>query len=356
MTETNAIRKTDETMNPELSKKQPLASRSQVRFNRGFFIKAGISLVLLSIVYATVSWQPLLARLESVSASGVVILILLYTVGQLLSALKWKVFIESVGLERSTSSVIRAYFFGMFVNVFGFGTLGGDLARSLAIQPEKGKRAPALATVIADRIHGLCVLLAIGLVSLSVLHPPGLVGLARSLMIGGGLGLVALIIGWWQGPKLLQQIVPQDKKWGRVLFRVAEAFPRDRKRIFKATVISFLFHNVQLLMHVVMAAELGADLTNSEIYAAVPFVNIGSSVPISVMGVGVREGLYAVLFTPLGVPLEISVAFGALWILVTSLVSAFGALAITADMRAFLAEQGEAQESAQNQDESFVRA
>ena len=188
--------------------------------------------------------------------------------------------------------------------------------------------------MIADRIHGLCVLLAIGLVSLMVLHPPGLAALTPTLLFGGALGLLALVVGWWLGPAALRRYLPADNKWSRMILRLAEAFPRDRGRIFKATIISFLFHNIQLLMHLVMVRELQAPLTASEVYAAVPFVNIGSSVPISIMGVGVREGLYAVLFSPLGVPTEVSVAFGALWIVVTTLVSAFGAIAITPEMRA----------------------
>ena len=309
--------------------------QQKVAFHRkpSFYVKAGVSLLLLALVYASVSWQPLLSRLKSVSLQGLLSLIVLYILGQLLSALKWSVFISSVGLNRPLSSVLRAYFFGMFVNVFGFGTLGGDLARSLAIRPEKGERAPAVATVIADRIHGLCVLLAIGIGSLLILRPPGLETLAPTLLVGGSLGLLTLILGWWLGPALLEKYLPKDQKWAVLILRLASAFPRDRVRIIKATVISFVFHNLQLAMHLIMARELLAPLSPSEIYAAVPFVNIGSSVPISIMGVGVREGLYAVLFSPLGVPTEISVAFGALWILVTTLVSAFGAIAITPEMR-----------------------
>ena len=298
-----------------------------------FYIKAGVSLLLLSVIYASVSWTPLLSRLESVSFPGVLTLILLYCLGQFLSALKWSVFISSVGLNRPFSSVVRAYFFGMFVNVFGFGTLGGDLARSLAIRPGPGERAPAVATVIADRIHGLCVLLAIGVGSLIILRPAGLEPLYPTLVAGGSIGLIALSTGWWLGPALLERFLPKDKKWASLILRLVSAFPRERGKIIKASLISFVFHNIQLAMHLVMARELLAPLTTSEIYAAVPFVNIGSSVPISIMGVGVREGLYAVLFSPLGVPTEISVAFGALWVLVTTLVSAFGAVAITPEMR-----------------------
>lgn len=317
---------------------------------RGGIIKLTVSLVLLAVVYSTVRWEVLLTQLQHVSLGGFLVLVALYALGQLLSALKWRVFISSAGLDRSFGSVVRAYFFGMFVNVFGFGTLGGDLARCLAIRPGPGERAAAVATVVADRVHGLCVLLAVGVVSLAILEPKSLASLEPALLAGGTLGLILLTFGWCLGPMLLRRFVPQDRRWGQVLLRVAEAFPRDRPRIVKASVISFLFHNVQLVMHVVMARELLAPLSVSEVYATVPFVNIGSSVPISVMGVGVREGLYVVLFSPLGVPLEISVAFGALWLLVTSAVSAVGSVALSPEMRSELFAIGRGRQAAAARD------
>ena len=292
---------------------------------------------LLGAIYTGVRWSSLLARLENVSLAGFVFLLALYAIGQLLSALKWKLFVCSAGLERSTASVVRAYFFGMFVNVFGLGTLGGDVARSLAIRPNPGQRAAAVVSVVADRVHGLLVLLAIGVTSLAILQPAGLTRLAPTLLAGGSLSLVTIIAAWWQGPKLVKRFVSENSQVGRVLLPLADAFPRDGSRLLVASALSLAAHNVQLLMHVVMAAELGAPLTIPELYSTVPFVNIGSCVPVSFMGVGVREALYSVLFSPLGVPLEVSVAFGALWLLVTTHVNALGALAITSEDRRAIA-------------------
>jgi uncharacterized membrane protein YbhN (UPF0104 family) len=322
---------------PNSRKKSPLT----------FIVRAGISIALAAFVYLTVDRKRLFDSLQSVSWSGMALIFLLYIIGQFLSAWKWRVFVSCVGLQRSPVEILRAYFFGMFVNVFGFGTVGGDVARSMLLNPPKGRRAGALATVLADRIHGLGVLLSIGTIAVAIVRPEALGRLNSFLILGGIGGLAALSIFWWFGPQLLTKIVPENHKWGGAILRVTQAFPREAKPFAAATAISFAFHNVQLLMHVIIAKELGVPLSASYIYATVPFVNIVASLPISVFnGLGVREGMYCLLFIPAGVPKATAVAFGAIWLFTVTVISSVGILFLTPDMKRLVRRGKRADEQA----------
>ena len=296
----------------------------------GSFVRIGVSLVLAGLVYYTVDRRGVLNALGSVSWRGATTLIILYIMGQVLSAMKWRIFVEQVGIRRSPFGILRAYFLGMFVNVFGFGTVGGDVARALTIIPAKGQRAGALATVIADRVHGLMVLLSIGTIAILVVRPEQLGNLTPLLGIGGALGVVALFAGWWIGPAILEKFFSKNEKLSKLAFALSKAFPRKPKPFLTATFISVIFHCVQLLMHIVIAHELKAPISAPYILATVPFVNIVASLPVSVLnGLGVREAMYRYLFIPAGVPQEIAVAFGTIWLLVVTLVSSVGVLMLT---------------------------
>lgn len=305
----------------------------------GAIIRIGVSLLLVGLVYYTVDRKGVLRAIGSVSLRGGLVLVLLYILGQLLSAMKWRIFVEQVGIKRSPMQILRAYFLGMFVNVFGFGTVGGDVARGLAIMPAKGERAASLATVVADRVHGLTVLLGIGSLAMFIVYPSELGKLTPILAYGGILGLLTLGLAWWLGPTIFAKFFEHHPKWGTLVTRLSRAFPKEPKPLLTATFISAIFHCVQLLMHLVIAHELGANLSTAYILATVPFVNIVASLPISIFnGLGVREAMYCALFIPAGVPQSTAVAFGAMWLCTVTLISSLGVLLLTPGTRKIVSE------------------
>ncbi len=296
----------------------------------GIFVRLGISLGLAAIVYFTVDRGAIMRALGSVSWRGAVQLVVLYTAGQVLSAMKWRIFVEQVGIKRSPLEILRAYFLGMFVNVFGFGTVGGDVARALSIIPARGERAASLATVVADRIHGLTILTFIGTVAILIVRPEALGVLATLLGAGGVCVLLLLAPLWYFGPQFFAKFFAKSEKWGAIMWRMARAFPRRPSTFFTMSFLSAVFHGIQLYMHVVIARELGAPLAVQYIIATVPFVNIVASLPVSIMnGLGVREAMYCVMFIPAGVPQELAVAFGTIWLFTVTIVSSVGILLLT---------------------------
>lgn len=286
-------------------------------------LRLAVSAALVLIIYSAVDFSVLLATLSSISLWSALGFIALYTLGQVLSAVKWRVLIREIGLVRSYPDVLRAYFLGMFVNAFGLGTVGGDVARSLALKPPGGLRAASLATVVADRLHGLAVLAAIG--ALAILYEtPEVLGSLGAIAAAG----VALLIAcaWLIGPRLLTRIFPESHRFGAAARRVALAFPRRKAPVLAVTGLSLVVHCIQITMHILLAAELGAPLSVAYLFATVPLVNIASSLPLSINGLGIREAMYIFLFVPAGATDETAVAFGAVWILSVTAVSALGGL------------------------------
>ena len=70
---------------------------------------------------------------------------------------------------------------------------------------------------------------------------------------------------------------------------------------------------------------IGLTIPNAAVIAFVPAVAMAQVVPISVGGLGVREGMLALLLHPLGVETGQAVAVGLLWYAMTLIVSLLGA-------------------------------
>jgi uncharacterized membrane protein YbhN (UPF0104 family) len=293
--------------------------------SKKLLIQLTITALLLFFVLRKLDFGKLYEVLRRVSPLDFVYLCLLYTGGQLISSVKWAVLLRHAGIKRRYMECLRAYFLGMFFNSFGLGTVGGDVARAVAIKPEKGERAAAFATVIADRVHGLGVLLTIGAVSIAAVRPPVLGAYAGEV---AAVSVVAMLIGWFIGPKGLVFVCERLGKFTELARRIACAFPTRPRTFLLATVLSVIFHCSQLFLHLLFASTLAVKLSLSYIFATIPIANAASALPISIQGLGVRESAYLALLSPIGISPEICVAFGALWFFTTQVVSGIGALII----------------------------
>lgn len=298
-------------------------------------IKVVITIVMVAVVAFSISFDKLLNTLGQISPVTAILVIVGYTVGQLMSSVKWWTIARSGGIDVSYSTALKAYFIGMFVNCFGsgLGTVGGDVARGILISNGLPKKTEGIAAVVADRIHGLTVLSVIALITSQLFRSdrvPGWLLLSLLTLIMG------FIAAWVLGPAILRRL-PNSSKFAMKMHQVAAIFPRDIGILSLITAISVVFHCTQILLHAVMANAVGAQIPLATLFVVIPLVNIASSLPISWNGLGVRENSYIYFLTaaPALVSAEQAAAFGALWLLAVTATSAIGGIValVTGDLR-----------------------
>jgi hypothetical protein len=238
--------------------------------------------------------------------------VLLYLAGQVLSAAKWRVLGRSVGFERSLGVYLRYYLIGMFFNVFGPSTLGGDLVRSLYLGD--GRRPGlAVSSVVFDRMSGLAVLMAMGAVALLAEPQYHFPWPLTAAVIGGGLGLV---FAWWTLP-ILVCLLPTHNRFRRQVEHDLAPFWRDRAMLLRVAGLSLAFHLSQVVLQWVLARAVGAQVPLAYCLIFHPLLAFVTALPVSVSGLGVREGGYMFFLGRLGIAEPVAVAMGLLWWLVT---------------------------------------
>src|SRR6185369_6773661 len=95
---------------------------------------AGLAVYVLT----RVSPGDLLATLRRVHPGILAAAVVLYLLGQALSAFRWSILARAVGFERRLVDYMRFYAIGMFFNLFGPSTLGGDAVRVMYLA--RGRR------------------------------------------------------------------------------------------------------------------------------------------------------------------------------------------------------------------------
>lgn len=284
-------------------------------------VKVAVSAGLLFYLSRRVDFAEVARFLVRADAVLLALALALYLAGQALSALKWRRLALAVGFRESPRCFVAYYFIGMFFNAFGFGTVGGDVVRALYLAGKSGRRALALNTVLADRVSGLVVLLAIALAALLVFHD---YQLPAAIYWGVVVFASSLLGGWRLLPRLLPRVLPRDNRLRRLVEHNLAPYWNDRRLLLDVGALSAVFHLSQIGVLMVLTRALGLGVPWSYTFILGPLVNIMTAVPVSLNGLGVREGGYVFFLAHIGVARDSAVAFALIWFAVVMLSGVVG--------------------------------
>jgi uncharacterized membrane protein YbhN (UPF0104 family) len=296
-----------------------------------FLLKLAVSVGLIGYFLARVHVERSIATLSSANFSLIALALLIYLVSQVISAVRWTVLVRPLGIRTPFKDMISYYLIGMFFNLFAPGTVGGDVSRVYYLVKEQrrdqdGGDAPtvrAAISVLMDRAIGMMVLVWIG--ALALLFFPGypVPSSIRSVTLLLAAGFIACILA----VPLLRLLLPENGYSIIVKLRLMlRSYRFHWLAIVGGVVLSVAVHLIQAAMHVVMGHALHLAIPFSYCLIIYPLVGTFAAIPISLNGLGLREGGYIFLLGLIGVPSEDAIAFAFLLLMIVALDSLIGGI------------------------------
>lgn len=285
--------------------------------------KVGVSAAALLLVVKEVDAASMTRVLSSADRTDVLAVIALYLIGQALTAWRWRMIAARVGFLEPLSDFVRYYFVGMFFNLFGPSTLGGDVVRALYLGAPAGRRAVAFHTVIFDRLSGLVMLVFVAVTAIALFGRFGLPWPMIALVVATG---VAMGAGWFLLPSMARRFLARDGRVNRLVERDLKPFWHDRRLLMRTAGISACFHVLQASSLLLLGGAVSMHVDWRYYFIFHPLVSVLSALPVSVAGLGIREAGYVWFLERQGVPRDTAVAFGILWFAVLLASSAVGGL------------------------------
>jgi uncharacterized membrane protein YbhN (UPF0104 family) len=287
------------------------------------FLKVGVSVAALWLLLRNVDTRAMMRVVGSADPGDVLAVIAVYLAGQALTAWRWRVIAARVGFGEPLVDFVRYYYVGMFFNLFGPSTLGGDVVRALYLGASAGRRALALHTVFFDRLSGLVMLVFVAVAALAMFGRFGLPWPMIALVVATGVGMGA---GWFMLPPLARRFLASDGRVNRLVERDLKPFWRDRELLARTACISLFFHVMQAASLILLGSALSMHVDWRYYFIFHPLVSVLSAVPVSVAGLGIREAGYVWFLQRQGVAADTAMAFGVLWFVVLLASSAVGGL------------------------------
>jgi glycosyltransferase 2 family protein len=269
-------------------------------------LKITVSGLLITLVLRKVGLQNILSHLRSMDLRFFLLSSLVYLLTLFLSSLRWGLL-----LKRSPSGkkLFSLCLIGSFFNHFMPGMIGGDAVKAYYLYKETGHGGSSLGSVFLDRYVGYCALLSIGLVS-------GIAGYADLKALGLHWLTPSLFILFLTGSLLFFGL-----RIGRRFRAIADFYDyfhetlRDRRALGKAFLLSLMIQVLTILEIFLISFGLGQQPSFTALFVFVPLIITVMAVPISISGLGLREGAFVVLFGLTGISAEISTTISFLWFL-----------------------------------------
>jgi uncharacterized protein (TIRG00374 family) len=297
-------------------------------------LKIAVSLALLAYLLSTTDLGALNDRLRAADLVDLLVAVVCFVSMLALATWRWQMLLGALGAPAPIRRLTASYLVATFFNNFLPSNIGGDIVRVRDTRPLTGSTATSLAVVGIDRILGFGALYLLAAVAF-VLAPPAVRGLAgaRAVLLALALlfGFLAYVFfrpgtaRWIMGVTRLSSI-----EWAREQFEVVQgavhAYRAKLATIWLAGAASVVLQALVVLYYLAIARGLGIPLPASAAFLMVPLCTLLQAVPVSFNGWGLREGLFTLYFSQVGLPRPSALAFslvGASLMVLLSLSGAF---------------------------------
>lgn len=288
-------------------------------------IRIIISGGLIFWLFSRYNFREVLDSLKDVPLKLVVAACLMYIAAQTLSSLRWKILCGLFSFPGKWRTFLGFYFVGMFFNLFLPTGLGGDLFKIHFLSRENGRRLSAAFTVLGDRLFGLISMLLIGAASVKIWPDLLPSPLSDILFIAG----LAVLGGLLSVPLIARIKIPFRPSLSPYLKDLFAVWQRP-KELFFILGLSFILQALGMGAVAVLGSGLEIKVPVAFYFAAVPIVSIAVLIPISLNGIGIREGVFVYLLGLKGIPAAPALCLGLLFFAVQAAVSLLGGAAYAA--------------------------
>jgi hypothetical protein len=266
----------------------------------GTGLRAAVSLSILAFVLSRVSTEALLARARDAAWLELAAVGVLFPSMALLVALRWRLLAGWLGLAAPAGLMVRAVFLGLFAGQLLPSSVGSDVVRGWVLARQTGRAGLVAASVVADRLIGLCgvsllLALAYGFSAREALAVPQVIVAAAGLVAAAS--LAAVLAATTGRPASLRKLALR-------LFRplgVAHAGATSAQGLVLAVGVALVIHAAVTLAAALSAAAYGIGGSPRAWLAIIPISVLAAAMPISINGWGVREGVIVALAAGQGI-------------------------------------------------------
>ena len=274
-------------------------------------VKVGVSAGMMAFLLHKIPTDDIM-RLASRADRG---LLLAATVIFLLSNVagwfQWHALLRASGVGHDEERTFRFYFIGLFFNNFLPANIGGDAVKVYDMTREGESPYRIIAVTLLDRVLGvfsLCLLALVAELSLvgragGMHHTIYLIVFIACMVPALGFYFFRPLGNWLRRSVLRMRALSLDFRITAIIDQLSP-FRGRRGLLMRLVLFSLLIQAMRVLTHVLVAMAIGVrmtPLTVAQFFVFIPLLSLAMIPPITINGLGIREGLGILLFAEAGI-------------------------------------------------------
>jgi uncharacterized protein (TIRG00374 family) len=274
-------------------------------------VKIAVSASLMAFLFHKVPAHEIMAlvrRADRRLLAGATVLFMLSNVA---GWLQWHVLLRSGGVNLPAGRTFRFYFIGLFFNNFLPANIGGDAVKVYDLAREGESAYHVIAVTLLDRLLGvfsLCVLAVVAELLLVGRHG----GMHHVLYLGVFIACMVPALGFyfyrplgnWLRRSVLRLSALSINARATAIIDHLSPFRGRRGLVTRLVLLSVVIQAMRVVTHVMVGMAIGiamTPLTVAQFFVFIPLLSLAMIPPITINGLGIREGLGILLFAEAGI-------------------------------------------------------
>lgn len=297
--------------------------------------KAMVTFALVYWLYAQMETGATLEVVAGIEPGLLLLAVCLHCMVFILSALRWWLLLSTANVSLPFSRTLPSYYLGVFLNNFLPTSMGGDVARIVHLRLRGLSTKALISSSLVDRIIGLTVVIMIG--ACSVLVSP-MIPLDTDKTAALVVVAVAVLLSPFllMTPHAVRLVNRFTEKYHGTRLRLAileiislcQSYRRAGSVLLAAYSITVLMQCIVVFIYFLLGNGIGINIPLLTYFTIIPLVFVATSLPISIGGLGVREGALVGMLVATGVNSQLAISLSILYLIILWVASLPGAVAI----------------------------
>lgn len=288
--------------------------------------KLFVSAALLYFLVSKIGGKTIINNMQLLNPAIFIASLCIYIISIFFSSIRWKLLISR---PMKTKRLFSLYMIGSFFNVYLPGIVGGDAVKAYYLHRDMNRQTShahsavhslpfSIASVFMDRYIGFSALLFISMVA----FPVGFKYLDETPLEW----LVPMVFFLF----LSGSIVFFKARAGeriRFLFNIYDYFKLYTSKkdvLIKAFLYSIIIQILNIFSVYILSKGLSMDISFATLMIFVPIIIVVSFIPVSISGIGLREGAFVFLLGTMGIQPALAMTLSLLWFLSVVAASLWG--------------------------------
>jgi glycosyltransferase 2 family protein len=221
-----------------------------------------------------------------------------------LGSFRWWLLLEGAGIHVPARESIRPFAMSFVLNIILPTAVAGDAVRTWVVGRRSGRFLGAAAATVVDRLTALVCLFAVGWAAYAVDRgavPDSVVVAFAWVSAGLAVALVLGVMAALGVRPLVHRLPERVEGMVRESWRIVRRWAGSRQLVVNVVVLGLAYQVLVVGVFVLVGKTVGVELPFALAAVTAPIVVLATLIPVSVGGLGIREGGFVILLGQAGI-------------------------------------------------------